>query len=123
MVAASNNEPTTDDVEEINERQDTHHDSHDKVLEENKQDELVTKTESGDSSCIAKTASAHNPVPLDVLTPIKRYVGQLSRQNRWSIWLLVYIAITTSWPLVGSALYLVFGKRLRDFLPGGLVRR
>jgi abhydrolase domain-containing protein 1/3 len=123
MVAASNNEPTTDNVEEINERQDTHHDSHDKVLEENKQDELVTKTESGDSSCIAKTASAHNPVPLDVLTPIKRYVGQLSRQNRWSIWLLVYIAITTSWPLVGSALYLVFGKRLRDFLPGGLVRR
>ncbi|KAK2404199.1 alpha/beta-Hydrolases superfamily protein [Trifolium repens] len=123
MVAASNNEPTTDDVEEINERQDTHHDSHDKVLEENKQDELVTKTESGDWSCIAKTASAHNPVPLDVLTPIKRYVGQLSRQNRWSIWLLVYIAITTSWPLVGSALYLVFGKKLRDFLPGGLVRR
>ncbi|XP_045826983.1 embryogenesis-associated protein EMB8-like [Trifolium pratense] len=124
MVAASNNEPTTtDNVEEINVRQDIHHDSHDKVIEENKQDELLTKTESGDSSCIAKTASARNPVPLDVITPIKRYVGQLSRENRWSTWLLVYIAITTSWPLVGSALYLVFGKKLRDFLPGGLARR
>lgn len=115
MVAASNNE------EEIHVKQDTHDDGHEKVKEENKQDELVTKTESGDSACISKTASTHNPAPLDVIAPFKRYVGQLSRQNRWSIWLLVYIAINTSWPLVGSALYIVFRKRLRG--SGGSVRR
>lgn len=113
MVAASNNEPTTDDAEEIHVRQDTHHVGRDRVPVKKKQNELVTNTGSGGSSCNAQTASAHNPVPLDVLTPLKRYVGQLSRQNRLSIWLLVYIAITTSWPLVGSALSLVFGKRLR----------
>jgi len=150
MVAALNNGPTVDNVDEIDVRQDTHHDGHDRVPEESKRDELVTNnveeihvrqdamvpeegkkdelvtktnTESGDSSCIAQTTSAHNPVPLDVVTPFKRYLGQLSRQNRWSIWLLAYIAITTSWPLVGSALHLVFGKRLRDTLPRGLVRR
>ncbi|XP_061346307.1 embryogenesis-associated protein EMB8 [Gastrolobium bilobum] len=126
MVAALNNEPTTDNVEEIKVIQDTHHDSHDRIPEEKakKQDEeLVTNAKSGDSSGIAQTTSADDAVRLDVLTSFKRYVGQLSRQNRWSIWLLVYIAITTSWPLVGSALYIVFGKKLRDILPGGLVRR
>ncbi|KAJ1424892.1 Alpha/Beta hydrolase fold [Sesbania bispinosa] len=133
MVAALNNEPTTDNVEEIHVIQDElvgntkdiHHDGHDKVPEEkvNKQDEVVANTKSGDSSGVAQTASAHNAVPLDVITPFKRYIGQLSRQNRWSIWLLVYIAITTSWPLVGSALYVVFGKKLKNILPGGLVRR
>lgn len=125
MVAASNNEPPTDNVEEIHVIQDMHNDSHDRVPEEkvNKQDELVTHTKSGDSSCITQTASAHNAVPLDVITPFKRCLGQLTRQSRWSIWLLVYIAITTSWPLVGSALYAVFGKKLRGILPGGLVRR
>ncbi|KAL5069576.1 hypothetical protein RYX36_020463 [Vicia faba] len=122
MVAASNNEPTTDNEEEIHVKQDTHDDGHDKVREENKQDEFVTKMESGDSACISETASAHNPVPLDLIAPFKRYVGQLSRQNRWSIWLLVYIAINTSWPLVGSALHLVFGKRLSKG-SGGLARR
>lgn len=156
MVAALNNAPTVDNVDERDARQDTNHDGHDRVPEESKRDELVTNnveeihvrqdtqhdghamvpeegkkdelvtktnTESGDSSCIAQTTSAHNPVPLDVVTPFKRYLGQLSRQNRWSIWLLAYIAITTSWPLVGSALHLVFGKRLRNILPRGLVRR
>lgn len=118
-------ELVTNNAEEIHVRQDTQHDGHAMVPEEGKKDELVTKTnrESGDSSCIAQTTSAHNPVPLDVVTPFKRYLGQLSRQNRWSIWLLAYIAITTSWPLVGSALHLVFGKRLRNILPRGLVRR
>lgn len=126
MVAALNNGPTVDNVNQIDARQDKHHDGHDRVPEGSKRDELVTNTnkESGDSSsCIAQTTSAHNPVPLDVVTPFKRYLGQLSRQNRWSIWLLAYIAITTSWPLVGSALHLVFGKRLRNILPRGLVRR
>ncbi|XP_057424315.1 embryogenesis-associated protein EMB8 [Lotus japonicus] len=115
MVAAFNNEPTVDNVEEEHVTQDINLDGDGRVSEENnnKQNELVTNTKSGDSSGIAETTSAHNAVPLDVIAPLKRYLGQLSRQNRWSIWLLVYIAVTTSWPLVGSALYVVFGKKLR----------
>lgn len=124
MVAALNNEPTTDTVEELHVKQDTHHETHDMVPEEkvNEQDELVANTKSGDSSGTAQTSSARDAMVLDVMTPFKRYLSQLSRQNRWSIWLLVYIAITTSSPLVGSVLYAVFGKKLRDLL-GGLVRR
>ena len=125
MVAALNNEPTTDNVEELHVTQNTHHDTHDRVPEEevNEQDELEANAKLGDSSGMAQTTSAHNAMLHDVITPFKRYLGQLSRQSRWSMWLLVYIAITTSWPLVGSALHVVFGKKLRDTLTGGLVRR
>ncbi|KAK7279702.1 hypothetical protein RJT34_24759 [Clitoria ternatea] len=116
MVAALNNEPTTDNVEEIQVTEDTHHERvpGKKV---DKQGELETNAKSGDSSGIAQTASAHD-AEAHVITPFKKYLSQLSRQNRWSTWLLIYIAINTSWPLVGSALYLVFGKKLRDILPG-----
>ncbi|XP_027364071.1 embryogenesis-associated protein EMB8 [Abrus precatorius] len=121
MVAALNSEPTANYVEEIQAIQDTHHGS---IPEEkvDKQDELETNAKSDDSSGIAETASAHDAA-VHVIRPFNKYLRQLSRQNRWSIWLLVYIAITTSWPLVGSALYVVFGKKLRNILPGGLVRR
>ncbi|TKY51539.1 Embryogenesis-associated protein EMB8 [Spatholobus suberectus] len=124
MVAALNDEPKTDNVNEIQVIQDTRHDSRKRIPEEKvgEQDELETNAKSVDSSGIAQTTSAHDAA-VHVITPFKRYLGQLSRQNRWSIWLLVYIAITTSWPLVGSALYIVFGKKTRDIFPGGLVRR
>lgn len=124
MVAALNNEPKTDNVEEIQVIQDTHSDGLNMIPEEKvvKQDELETNSKTGGSPCIAQVASAQDAA-VNVITPFKRYLGQLSRQNRWSIWLLVYIAITTSWPLVGSALYIVFGKKIRDILPNGLVGR
>ncbi|KAH7835137.1 hypothetical protein Vadar_023175 [Vaccinium darrowii] len=54
----------------------------------------------------------------DKIIPIRRYVDQLSRHSRKSIWLLAYIAIVTTWPLVGPALALFFKKRFRSILPG-----
>ncbi|CAL0300644.1 unnamed protein product [Lupinus luteus] len=124
MVAALNKEPTTTNVEELHGIQDTH-EIHASVPEEkvNELDELVTDAKSDDSSSVAQSSSAHDGLVLDVIKPLKRYVGQLSRQSRWSFWLLVYIAITTSWPLVGSVLYFVLGKKVRDILLGGLGRR
>ncbi|OIV91391.1 hypothetical protein TanjilG_02009 [Lupinus angustifolius] len=124
MVAALNKEPTMDNVEELHVIQDTH-EVHASVPEEkvNEVDELVTNAKSDDSSGVAQASSAHDGMVLDVIKPLKRYIGQLSRQSRWSFWLLVYIAITTSWPLVGSVLYFVFGKKVRDILLGGLGRR
>ena len=123
MVAALNKEPKTDNVEEIQVIQDTHSDGLNMIPEEKvvKQDELETNAKIRGSPGIAQ-ACVHDAA-VHVITPFKRDLGQLSRQNRWSIWLLVYIAITTSWPLVGSALYIVFGKKIRDILPNGLVGR
>jgi len=121
MVAALNNGP--DNTEEIQVIQDTHDEGLKMIPEEVlKRDEAETNAKIVGSPAIAQIGSAQDAVA-NVITPFKRYLGQLSRQNQWSIWLLVYIAITTSWPLVGSALYIVFGKKIRDIFPNGLVRR
>lgn len=47
----------------------------------------------------------------DIIAPVKKCMHQLSRQNMRSVWLLAYIAIVTSWPLVGSALSFVFKRK------------
>ncbi|KAK2966092.1 hypothetical protein RJ640_025588 [Escallonia rubra] len=50
----------------------------------------------------------------NIRDPIRKCMDQLSRQSKKSIWLLAYIAIVTTWPLVGSALLLFFKKKLRS---------
>ncbi|KAL8486010.1 hypothetical protein ACS0TY_028063 [Phlomoides rotata] len=49
---------------------------------------------------------------------IQRCVYQLSRQNNKSIWLLAYIAIISSWPVVGAALGFFYRRKLKRALPG-----
>lgn len=58
-----------------------------------------------------------------VFVPIRRHMNQLSRRSRISIWLLACIAITTTWPLVDSALILFFKRKFRSFRPTALLRR
>ncbi|XP_028805779.1 embryogenesis-associated protein EMB8 [Neltuma alba] len=121
MVAAS--EQTTQNEEESQAIPSDQHQPNERIQEEQ------VEVPRADANCddapgIAETPSMQGEaIPLDVIAPFKRYLGQLSRQNRWSIWLLLYIAVTTSWPLVGSALRVVFGKRLKGILPAGFLRR
>ncbi|XP_047169924.1 embryogenesis-associated protein EMB8-like isoform X1 [Vigna umbellata] len=122
MVAALNNELKNENTEEIQVMQDTHNEDLKMIPEEVKRDELETNAKTVGSPAIAQIGSAQDAAA-NIMRSFKIYLGQLSRQNQWSIWLLVYIAITTSWPLVGSALYIVFGKKIRNILPNGLVRR
>ncbi|KAG1328039.1 embryogenesis-associated protein EMB8 [Cocos nucifera] len=58
----------------------------------------------------------------DVTGPMKRSINQLSRCCGTSIWLLAYIAIMTSWPLVGTLLN-IFRRKFRGSLPASLLRR
>ncbi|XP_042382477.1 embryogenesis-associated protein EMB8-like [Zingiber officinale] len=53
----------------------------------------------------------------DMTAPVKRSLNQLSRRYDMSRWLLAYIAIVTTWPLLGSALSFVFRKKLTGILP------
>ncbi|XP_050364681.1 embryogenesis-associated protein EMB8 isoform X2 [Argentina anserina] len=50
---------------------------------------------------------------LDVTLPVRRCLGLLCRRSRWSLWLLVYIGIVTSWPVVGSVLKIALQKKRR----------
>lgn len=52
----------------------------------------------------------------DVTAPLKRSINQLSRRYGTSMWLLAYIAIMTSWPLVGTVLR-IFRRKFRGSLP------
>lgn len=51
--------------------------------------------------------------------PVKKCLKELSRHTRLSIWLLAYIAIITSWPLLG----LVFKRKVRNVLPAAWFRK
>lgn len=53
----------------------------------------------------------------DALMPIKRCMNQLARNSRRSLWLIAYIAIITTWPLVGSAMVLALKKKIRKIAP------
>lgn len=59
----------------------------------------------------------------DLIVPLRRHMNQLSRGSRISIWLLAYIAIVTTWPLVGSALLLFVKRKFKNIAAGSLFRR
>ncbi|KAG8378385.1 hypothetical protein BUALT_Bualt08G0132000 [Buddleja alternifolia] len=68
----------------------------------------------------ADQTSEHGANAADVKAPsiIERCFYQLSRQNNKSIWLLAYIAIVSSWPLVGAAVGFLFKRKFKGALPG-----
>ncbi|KAI4346592.1 hypothetical protein L6164_007475 [Bauhinia variegata] len=109
--------PSLEELHVVQLQGNIHHQTHESVPQEKfkEQDELVTDADFDNSHGIKRTATTHDATALDdVVAPLRKYMVQFSRQNRWSILLLVYVAITTSWPLVGSALRFVFRKKPRE---------
>ncbi|XP_059313546.1 embryogenesis-associated protein EMB8-like isoform X1 [Lycium ferocissimum] len=49
-----------------------------------------------------------------VMVPVKRSLNQLSRRSKISMWVLAYVALITTWPILGSALPMSFKKKLRN---------
>ncbi|KAH6774956.1 alpha/beta-Hydrolases superfamily protein [Perilla frutescens var. hirtella] len=49
---------------------------------------------------------------------VQRFLNQISRQHNKSIWLLAYIALLSSWPVVGAALGYFYRRKLKKGLPG-----
>ncbi|XP_057858165.1 uncharacterized protein LOC131067217 isoform X2 [Cryptomeria japonica] len=45
---------------------------------------------------------------------IAKRMMHISRSQRWSIWILAYMALVTAWPLLGSALMLNLRKRFKS---------
>ncbi|KAK3230399.1 hypothetical protein Dsin_002280 [Dipteronia sinensis] len=115
MVAAVGNEQTRNSmVEDLPESQKTY----------NVDNEMVPNTEQGEQLMEANSDALPNIVQTceqptnipdvkfpNVIASVRRYLNQLQQQNMLSIWLLAYIAIVTTWPLVGSALGIIFRKK------------
>lgn len=94
------------------------------MIQSDKNKDVISETQGSDRMMGERThltdESPQHPVQdvNDIIIPKRRYMDQLSRQSRKSIWLLAYIAIVTTWPLVGPALTLFFKKRFRNGLAG-----
>jgi hypothetical protein len=123
MVSAMCNEQNGDNmVEELPELQKIHDEKDNKIVSDVKQDGQLTGAKDDALPDIAETSNSKNAEHHDGISPVRRCLHLLSRQNRWSMWLLAYIAIMTSWPLVGSALQIFFRKKLRNVLPAAFLR-
>ncbi|KAF8404207.1 hypothetical protein HHK36_009090 [Tetracentron sinense] len=111
--------------------------SSEQFIHEKKTEDIVSDKDQSENKTEAKIDSMHGIIQPtnqdaqsgqdvedihDVTAPVRRCLDQLSRQNRRSMWLLAYIAIITTWPLVGSALLVVFKRKFRTVLPSALSR-
>ncbi|KAK6157027.1 hypothetical protein DH2020_011275 [Rehmannia glutinosa] len=56
-------------------------------------------------------------------TPVEKCLNQISSQNKKSLRVLVYIAIITTWPVVGSAVAVFLRKMFQDVLSDNSLRR
>jgi len=113
MVAAMADEQTN--VDDINTEP---------VIQSDKNEDVISEIQGSDRVMGKQThLTDESPQPPgqeinDIIMPKGIYMDQLSRHSRKSLWLLAYIAIVTTWPLVGPALRLFFKKRFRNMLPG-----
>ncbi|XP_050148750.1 embryogenesis-associated protein EMB8 [Malus sylvestris] len=118
MVAAVGNEQAMETkIEDVLEPQKIH-DRETNEMVPGGQDEQMIQPESHSLAEIPQSSeqvtNVQDAKPLDVTTTVRRCLDQLSRRTKWSLWLLVYVSIVTSWPLIGSALKIVLQKKLRN---------
>nr|GMC81371.1 embryogenesis-associated protein EMB8-like isoform X2 [Ipomoea batatas] len=69
------------------------------------------------------TATAEVAEDTAALPPVRKCLNQLSRRSKASIWLLAYVAIVLTLPMLGSALPLLLKKRLRNIFSRLLQRK
>ncbi|GAB2224030.1 hypothetical protein Drorol1_Dr00004776 [Drosera rotundifolia] len=115
-VAAAGNELARDNgAGKSSESPETAHKHASPVTEEDQHSQIITEERPNDSNQIPsvvqrKEIGEHGTDSYAVVSHIRRHVDQLSRQTRRSMWLLVYIAVVTTWPLAGSALLFFLRK-------------
>lgn len=90
------------------------------TAEQNVQEKQNTKSELTQPPEVARSPERDIS---DIIAPVKRCLNQLSRQNRKSLWLLAYIALITTWPVVGSALSVFLRKRFQNLFSRASGRR
>lgn len=57
------------------------------------------------------------------VSSFRRCVDLITRESRRPIWLLAHIAILLTWPMIGSALRVLFARRFRKALPAPSLKR
>ncbi|KAJ4701166.1 embryogenesis-associated protein EMB8 [Melia azedarach] len=129
MVAAVGNEQIRNNIIEdspVSQKVD-HKMKNEMAPESEQQDEQLTQVKSDSVPSTVQICEPPTNTPdaklLNLTASITSCLNQLSRRNRRSTWLLAYIAIITTWPLLGSALQIIFRKKRKNVSPAALTRR
>ncbi|KAL9449445.1 hypothetical protein AB3S75_011389 [Citrus x aurantiifolia] len=120
MVAAVGNEQTRNSIV-------GDHQTNSEMVLDNEQDEQLTGAKSDavpntDRTC-EPPANTPDTELRNLTASVTSCLNQLSQRNKRSMWLLAYVAIITTWPLVGSALRYIFGKKRKNVLSATLTKR
>ncbi|KAK9743321.1 hypothetical protein RND81_03G232000 [Saponaria officinalis] len=111
MIAAASNEPSKADMAEDSSELDK------QISDVSEQDEqskdCVSKNVPLVSQSAEQVSSTSGDTPKSVTFHIKRRLDQLSRHSKKSMWLLAYVAIITSWPVIGSGLFFFFKRKIK----------
>lgn len=111
LVTAMTSEPTTITEDVQNEHVVQKNLDEDAISNIQMDDHTNEKTNSPDDIVQPQGQGVSN-----IVVPIRKCLNQLSRHTRKSIWLLAYIALITSWPLLGSGLRFLFNRKFRNVL-------
>lgn len=120
MVAAVGNEQTRNSIV-------GDHQTNSEMVLDTEQDEQLTGAKSDavpntDRTC-EPPANTPDTELRNLTASVTSCLNQLSQRNKRSMWLLAYVAIITTWPLVGSALRFIFGKKRKNVLSATLTKR
>ncbi|GAY39639.1 hypothetical protein CUMW_045960 [Citrus unshiu] len=120
MVAAVGNEQTRNSIV-------GDHQTNSEMVLDTEQDEQLTGAKSDavpntDRTC-EPPANTPDTELCNLTASVTSCLNQLSQRNKRSMWLLAYVAIITTWPLVGSALRFIFGKKRKTVLSATLTKR
>ncbi|KAL3843673.1 hypothetical protein ACJIZ3_001076 [Penstemon smallii] len=81
--------------------------------DENKTEEESNKSGQEEQSAKMELNQVSEQDTVEIVGPVEKQLNELSRQNRKTLWLLAYIAIMSTWPVVGSALAVFFRKKIQ----------
>lgn len=121
IVTVASCEEKRDGIEDIKNLQMLSEGKTTEMLSNAEQEKHVTEAKSDFMSETCRTSGIAKNIQgvesPDITSPLRRFLNQISQQNSISIWLLAFIAIRTSWPLVGSITKFIFRKRSRKIMP------
>nr|CAB3465139.1 unnamed protein product [Digitaria exilis] len=85
------------------------------VGDKNNSEHIVTSVQGHEENHKQREEPCANDIG-DVVAPVRRSINQITRSQGKSVWLLAYIAVVTSWPLLRALGFFLFRKRSSNSL-------
>ncbi|KAJ6693594.1 hypothetical protein OIU85_004377 [Salix viminalis] len=121
IVTAASDDEKRDGIEDIKKLQMLGEEKTTEMLSNAEQEKHITGANSDFVSETCQTPEIAKNIQgvksPDIDSPFRRFLNQMAQRNSIAMWLLAFIAIRTSWPLVGSITKFISRKRSRKIMP------